>query len=416
MAVTQRCFSACLLLLVCAACADLAPTIEDRNTVYTPVFGDNRVYYLKARDLARHTQALEPLGLAVPSSDGNIIPRNSPLSVVLRSIEIPAATSVDASGNQVSSPITEAADYVVLLDIGTNSDGSTQSIVVWYQRGIQPDQSLNFSNLLVYYEPRWDERVAPFFRIRVMDITNERNAETRRSLERARSIGGAVGALGANPLVSPLIGIAITAAELVVANRQNRLILDYSVQLYSSGAAGQAGSGELGVLRRGSYIVVGRPNADGREYWTNTFEFSPESRVLRANDRRTNVPVALLTIGTFESIVPTSVLERSTALTALLASNGRNATIEQIDEASRRLAAGVQAFTMGERLSLNQSDVDTALGALAKQDFKASVGADNIFFLVRAMNECFRPQPPFTSLQDVETYRTKNPNAPCVSK
>ncbi|MGV8294287.1 hypothetical protein ACV36C_36140, partial [Pseudomonas aeruginosa] len=91
----------------------------------------------------------------------------------------------DAAGVKTAG-IDGPADYAVILDIAAKDDGSNQSIVVWYQRGVQPDQSLNFSNLLVYYVQRWDERVAPSFRLSVMDVTTERNAETLRALQRAQ--------------------------------------------------------------------------------------------------------------------------------------------------------------------------------------------------------------------------------------
>ena len=104
-----------------------------------------------------------------------VVQANAPLSIMMRSVDIPAIR--DANGNKTAG-IDGPADYAVILDIAAKEDGSNQSIVVWYQRGVQPDQSLNFSNLLVYYVQRWDERVAPSFRLRVMDVTTERNAET----------------------------------------------------------------------------------------------------------------------------------------------------------------------------------------------------------------------------------------------
>jgi hypothetical protein len=403
-----------IIALSASSCADMGPRIDDRFAVYTPIFADNRVYYLKKRDASTKKQALEPLG--APQDPGEeVVPRNSPLSVILRSVEIPTSAYVDAQGRRQDNSVRDRADYAVILDIGTNADGSSQSIVVWYQRGVRTDQSLNFSNLLVYYEPRWDERVAPYFRFRVMDVTTERNAETRRALERAHNIGSSLGALGANPMVSPLIGIAFTAAELVLANRQNRMLLDYSVQLYSSSAAAQAGSGELGVLKRGSYIVVGRPNAESREFWLSNFRFQPESRILEADTKRVQVPLGLITVGTFDSIVPTIVVERSAALTKLLTTKEGASSIEQMEKASQNLAASVGAFTLGERLTRYRSagDVDQILKKLSDSAFRSLLGSEDEFFLVRAINNCFSPAKSFTSIADVEAYRIANPTATC---
>ena len=36
------------------------------------------------------------------------------------------------------------------------------------------------------------------------------------------------------------MGVAFTAAELVLANQRNRMVLDYSVQLYSQSAVSQS--------------------------------------------------------------------------------------------------------------------------------------------------------------------------------
>jgi hypothetical protein len=400
----RRTFTAGVVLTLAACAGDGGPRVDDRFTVHTPIFADNRVYYLNRPDAAGK-QTLEALGAGTASDD--VVQRNAPLSVILRSVEIPA--------REDGSPVRGTADYAVILDIGTALDGSSQSLVVWYQRGVQTDQSLNFSNLLVYYEPRWDERVAPYFRIRVMDVTQERNAETRRALERARNVASAVGAFAASPMVSPLIGIAFTAAELVLANDQNRMLVDYSVQLYSSGAAAEAGSGGLGLLKRGSYIVVGRPNNRPRSFWTTAFVFEPESRTLEANGKRVNVPTALITVGTFESIVPKLVLERSAALMQLLASNAAGSTVEQVDESAKRLGASIEAFVMGEKL-IRYRDAARAneiLGKLAGEAFRKQIGVEDEFFLLRALTKCFQPEKPFLSVQDAETYRTQNPNAPC---
>jgi hypothetical protein len=403
--VASRILALGLLAGALAACADTGPRVDDRFTVYTPIFADNRVYYLKKQDSG--TQRLESLGAG--DREG-AVPRNSALSVIVRSIELPARDK--------ESPLRDTADYAVILDVGTAADGSSQSLVVWYQRGVRPDQSLNFSNLLVFYEPRWDERVAPFFRVRVMDVTTERNAETRRTLERAGNIASGVGALAGSPLVAPLIGVAFSAAELVLANQQNRMVLDYSVQLYSSAAAAEAGSGNLGVLKRGSYIVVGRPNEEPRSFWRQPFTFEPDSRTLDGPKGRVNVPVALITVGTFDSIVPKLVLERSSALTRLLATDPARSTIEEVNESAKRLNASVQAFVMGERVLRyrNIGDIDRILEIMSPgSEMKGLIGAEDEFFLTRAAERCFRPDKPITSLEQLLAYRQQNPERRCVT-
>lgn len=399
--------------LTISGCSGGGPKVDNRFTVFTPEFADNRVYYLGAKG-SDQIQPLETVGSSAVQ-DSNVILRNSPISIILRSIEIPNKTEGDGQGWLKKNFVAKDADYAVILDIGTKADGSSSSMVVWYQRGVQPDQSLNFSNLLVYYEPRWDERVAPFFRVRVMNVTEEKNAETRKALERAQNIAGSIGVMAKNPIVAPLIGISFTAAELVFANQNNKMLLDYSIQLYSSYSSAESGM-ELGTLRRGSYVVVGRPPSTSRDFWKGGLSYDSESRVLFKDNNPVNVPIASLTVGTFESIVPTIVMERSTELTALLSSNGSGSTIEKIEDANNRLSASVEAFAATEKIRRyrNQWDVEAILKKMELDpQFKNRLGSDDVYFVLRAASQCFGVKEQFASVKEAIDYRTAHKNESC---
>jgi hypothetical protein len=401
-----------------SACAGTGPSITDNYVVHTPVFADNRVYHLEAPDSAGW-QKLGSITAQVDPANPDIIQPNEPLSIILRSIEIPAATK--------DGPIKGPADYAVILDIGTASDGSSQSIIVWYQRGVQPGQSLNFSNLLVYHEPRWDQRVAPYFRVRVMDVTKDRNEETRRNLEAAKGITSNLVILADVPFVSPLIGVASTAAELVLGNKENRMLLDYSVQLYSTAALSASGSAGLGALKRGSYAVVGRPNEAGRAFWKNSFWYETESHFLAQTKRdgstptfndELKVPVALLTVGTFESIVPKLVIERSGALLQMLTEEPGKLPIEQVETASDQLALGIKAFALGEKLK--RYGDPAVLGSIQSTFVNDSNNADQLgsedrFQLLRALNKCLALSAAneFRSFEDAKAYFTNHADARC---
>lgn len=385
------------------ACGSKAPAFGEQHAVNTPLYADNRVYFLEPRNDGGSFQKLSGLGEGA-SKLADSVPRNAPLSIIMRSVDIPASLKTD-NGNK--NLITGPADYAVILDVGASADGSTKSIVVWYQRGVQPDQSLNFSNLLIYYEPQWDERVPPFFRVRVMDVTNERNEQTRKALERAGNIASGLGALALNPMLVPLIGISFTSAELVLANAENRLIVDYSVQLYSEVSVSQSGDSGLGTLRRGSYVVVGRPNTSGREFWeTSDLKYQIQSRRLFASTKLINVPTALITVGTFKSIVPTLVLERSAALTLLLTTSGTKTSVEQLEEASERLSISVKSLALGERLEKyrRSEDAKQIIGNLTDPEISKNLGADNTFNLLQALNTCYKRDAPFESGKDVANY------------
>lgn len=406
--------AAMLQLLLLAGCSGYGPSIGDNDTVYTPVYQDNRVYFLKSSKATPGVQPLVPLSQG-DKDDPDNIPRNSPLSIILRSVEIPSAAPTLVNGKSFDSPVEKPGDYAVILDIGTASSGETQSIVVWYQRGVYPDQSLNFSNLLVYFEPRWDERIAPLFRVRVIEVTKEKNEETRRMLEQAHSLVNSGATVLANPAAEPMIGLAFAAANMVLGNRQNRALVDYTVQLYSSNSAQAAGSSQLGVLKRGSYIVVGKPSEEGRDFWADNYTYDVESRILKnGQEKRVNVPTALISVGTFDSIVPKSVLERSATLSKLLAQNGKDSSIEQINSSAKSLQIGVEAFSLAEKLTRyrDSSDVKTILQKLKTDDYKNNLGVDDKFNLLSVISKCYGQKSVFTQ-EEAEAFYEKNPAQPC---
>lgn len=407
---------AAMLAAMLAGCAGSEPRIGDAYTVHTPIYADNRIFYLKPGDDER-TRVLEQAG-APASSDAErqlAVPANAPLSIMMRSVEIPALK--DAAGAKTAG-IDGPADYAVILDVAARDDGSNQSIVVWYQRGVQPDQSLNFSNLLVYYVQRWDERVAPSFRLRVMDVTTERNAETLRALQRAQGVANGAASLANNPLVSPLVGVAFTAAELVLANQRNRMVLDYSVQLYSQSAVSQSAGSNLGLLKQGTYVVVGRPVAGTRAFWEKALTYNTRTNQVMDGAEPLNVPTALVSVGTFESIVPKSVLEKSVALTALLSKVGASASVEQVSDAQGRLQAALTAYTLGERLARyrDQKTLDEISTKLADDDFSKSLGSEEAFLLLRGLNACYRLKKPLADLEEFRTYHDKPEGQACAAR
>jgi hypothetical protein len=63
--------------------------------------------------------------------------------------------------------------------------------------------------------------------MRVVDVKDERNKLTRDFLEEAKNVAGGVAAIIPNPAILPGIGIAFKAAQLVLANQNNEVLLDY---------------------------------------------------------------------------------------------------------------------------------------------------------------------------------------------
>lgn len=126
-----RSTSTLLLTLVIQGCSDYGVKWGENNAVYTPVYSDNRQYYLEPPSGAGTTQKLLPL------TSGNVleseeIPRNSPLSIIVRSVEIPSTDPLVINDRTYKSPVSKTADYAVVLDVGVSEQGDVDSIVVWY--------------------------------------------------------------------------------------------------------------------------------------------------------------------------------------------------------------------------------------------------------------------------------------------
>ncbi len=365
-----------------AACAGDAPGFgeEDRYRVFTPPdYADNRVYYVAA-PTEEHSVLIPQEAEIAEDQKSNLVKHREPLSIIMNSVELPQDWPASISRKTI--------DVAVILDLATAPDGSDTSIVVWYQRGVQPGQSLNFSNLLVHFEPRWDQRTAPMFRVRVMNVTDERNAEALETLAQVRKFGGTVAALAGQPAFSPLISIATRAAGLVQANEKNSMLLDYTVQFYAGSVADDIGGAQLGALRKGSFVVLGRPVDTSRWFWRDEFKMDRRSRIVRGqNFGEVTAPLATVTVGTFESIVPKIVIERSNALTRLLQEEAAKVSLVQLEQQADALQKSISAFAKGERIYrfgvTDESDVNEVLVVIND----AGTSSENRYYLIKVLND-----------------------------
>jgi hypothetical protein len=184
--------------------------------------------------------------------------------------------------------------------------------------------------------------------MRVVDVKDERNKLTRDFLEEAKNVAGGVAAIIPNPAILPGIGIAFKAAQLVLANQNNEVLLDYSVQFYSADTQAAANGAGLGALRRGAFLVVGRPNADSN-FWSKTLVFDKARGQIFADSTPAPTPFMVTTIATAESIVPKIVIERSAALQKIFTDTIRY-NVEQADKEASALKASVDTLVATERV------------------------------------------------------------------
>ncbi len=326
-----------------------------------------------------------------------MIQNGSPLSVVLRTVGVPR----DA-GDRLLIPNKKELDIAVLLDISTNSDAPVDTMVVWFQRGVKPGQTLNFSNILVYYEAAWDYRYPPSFRIRLVNVADVENKEIGEILSTISSSVGSVAAVVKNPLISPLVQSAMTGAKLILSHAENKVLVDYTVQFYSSEFV-QA-SDDIGItgLRSGSFIVVGQPaKFDGekcfpekdnfRSFWDNRLYYKSFSGDVYFSScstadslNKADSPFLTLNVTPAESILPKAVIERSIRLNQMLASYNSGSRLSDISELGNKLADSIMVYTATEKAKRYQrvSDIADAL-ELAKD---ASLADEDKLVILKWLN------------------------------
>ncbi|WP_134928909.1 hypothetical protein [Pseudomonas protegens] len=304
------------------------PNFFERDTyvINTPEYPDNRVFYLEGETSEKYeTNLLNSFKVSSLESRNDPI-HGQPLSIIINSISLPQTIE--------KSKISNTQDIAVILDISAGNQGQNQSIVVWYQRGVFPGQSLNFANLLVFHQEVWDDQVPPLIRIRVMDVASERNLDTREALSEISKYGGTVALALQNPALSQAIPIAARAASLILANGANKMLLDYSVQFYKSSTERNVGAPYITPLKTGRFVLIGRSKEEisNGAFWKRPFIYDEmNGNILTRNDAGQvvlNSPVVSVVVNKESLIVPSLVAAKSAYLTTLLT----EAKIENLDQ------------------------------------------------------------------------------------
>lgn len=364
----------------CAAPPELGNTPAANTPFY---FSENRAFYLDdlgaaqqheapGREL-KHLYEFDPTGV---HSD-LVVKDGSPLSVIVGGVRLPD----DLPGGK--------RDIAVIMDILTSADQPLQSMVVYYQRDVPPGQMLNFQNLLVYYDPSWDSTNPPYYRLRVIDVATERNQRTQAILDQVSNLGASLSGLVPHPII-PAVTTAIEAARLVLGNRQNVTLLDFQVQFYSAEQVRGAGGADLGVLREGAWLVVGRPDRPlpppvaRRPYGppppTDSTSNEPQRyaptyrsdfwREPLAIDRRTGqlirasdglvveVPYVSVVVSSADAQAPKFIMDRSAQLIELLSTQAGKSDLTGLQTAIDSLAQAGRAYMAKRRIQRHRDIAD----------------------------------------------------------
>lgn len=386
------------LLLV--SCGPQSPAIfgDESLIVSTPRYQANKLFYLdgaiteRPGGSIRYSHMQDPLLLATGEAvQTDAVENGDPVSIIVNRVSLPESLTADGGP--------ETRDIAVLLDFAGQAGEAESAIVVWYQRGVPANEPLSFRDLLVYNQDSWDNRVAPYFRMRIVDVSTERNVRTRELLNQVSNFSGTLGQIFAGPAAGPVIELAGRAAQLVLANDDNELLIDFTFNLYSPAQISEAGGMPLGVFRRGGLMVSALPDGQDRNYWANEFWFDhltsqiwrksddkstgaeqPETTVASSENTRTiggsptnllttatsgsqtipdllslvDSPFLLATVVTSEAVVPAVVSRRSKIITETLSSSAIiRENIGEVIKDAESLVASLELMRARESFARN---------------------------------------------------------------
>lgn len=395
---TSTAAAASLILL--PACSTLRPNpgIEDKSVVVAPAYRANKTLFLEgpadSSSSLRRSDLLEGYEIVervraeqakgVPAGARRNVRNRDPLSIVVNRAYVP--TNLTACAARPGDKLMGGTrDIAVLLDVSTAADRQ-EFIAVWYEAGVRPGDPLSFEGLLVYATDAWDARFPPYFRLRLVDVTAERNTRVRALLERVKGTSGSVLGLAGVPGAAPIFGLAASAAEQVLANGANIALVDFTFQLYGASLLDQAGGVPLSVLQSGGVIVTSAPCGQGADFFERSLAFDYRLGVVETGGEvreRPDVPWVLATLVTADLAVPKIVKERSTAIMARLTSP--SVTQAEIAGAQRDLVSLEKALDLlAKREAFRRAPSATTLKTFmveAETRFPALDDAEKNFFL-----------------------------------
>lgn len=256
--------------LLVAACSNPVGTGENEPST-TPMFTENRIFgtwdynFLLQGDTRKVLSPKEkekegickPFGTITcidnyPANTSELVPlsivaadskywieHNRPVSLFLQHVHLPDSRGVQYNGWPPRRGLLDAPwscllceptlDVAIIIDLAIGDEPPT-SVVAFYQREVRSGGRLNLENLLIYAKDAWDSGKPPRLRVRVMDVSAEKNQEARRGLATVERVGNVLaGAIG-NPIAGSFAELALNTARIIVDNQQNRPIIDFTVQ------------------------------------------------------------------------------------------------------------------------------------------------------------------------------------------
>lgn len=364
---------AVLSAIVVAGCQSYNPElgVRDQYVVSTPEVRANRILYANPGDGKKDRRFVplahpDELDLSDASVSKRIAKNNEPLSVILNSVWLALPQE----------KLDETFDIAVVLTAEFSQQSGMQQIAAWYQTDTPLDDRLNFGDLLIYQHETWDSAKPIAIRVRIIDVTSERNIRTRVALNKVREFGGNVLLAASNPYTSTIFSVATEAASLLLTNQSNRVLLDYSANFYSAESSQQSGL-DLTPLLLGRVVVVGTKEAEGK--------LTLDQRIGALVDEkksRIRSPAVVMSLSNSELQLSPFTLAKSTYITNLI-NTATLASTTQYEQSLKTFLAATQAVAASERLRRSRSVSD--LPALAESVLKAGVPDEVVATAVRRL-------------------------------
>ena len=297
---------------------------EGALAVNTPTYRANRVFYMQPRDVDGPNgddrlfyDLLDPVVLSrrpQRSQAADPVENGEPVTVVINKAYIPA----DAAKSRLD----RTRDIAVLVDLGFQP-GKEAFIAVWYQRDVPVNEELSFSSIPVYSLDAWNSDAPPRFRVRLVDVTVERNKRTAELLSLSSQVSGSVISLIGTPAAGVAVNVATEAAKLVLANKKNTNLVDFEFYLYSEGQLDEAGGAPLASFRKGAMVVMGRPRDADETFWDQALQYDHSRKRLQLRQAgkagpRVDSPYVLASVLTAEALISNIVKRRSALITKIL--------------------------------------------------------------------------------------------------
>lgn len=265
--------------------------------------------------------------------------------------------------------IFDSPDVVTLLDLELTPGQLMQDLAVNYQQDVRPGTRLNFRDLTVFSTLSYDPNLAPYFRLRLIDLDKPEAAMTANVLSESRKLSTSLGSFYPSPHV-PAFDLAATLGQMLVEQDEDDPLLDFECQLYPLTIDSQDDISNK--LKYGAWIAVGLPNdraerarvlnRNALPYW-DAFE----GRLRYPDDNvEADLPLIVFEVQRGSRLGPAIVQQRTSAFQQYMAENW-NYEPTTLDSYLTELTSAMTAFSMLQSVlgpQPRKSDIDRLFAKL----------------------------------------------------